>query len=77
MFLIELGIVVTLVSIFLMWSYATHGLGRSTEIWRLDGERQSLAYNHHHELITTRDTIAAMKTQAKSTRRCFHRSSHQ
>ncbi|KAI6168097.1 Vps51/Vps67-domain-containing protein [Pisolithus thermaeus] len=45
---------------------ATHGLHRSTEIRQLDGERQSLVYNHHHELIAAGDTIAAMKTQAEA-----------
>jgi hypothetical protein len=29
----------------------------STEIRELDGERQSLVYNHHHELIDASDTI--------------------
>ncbi|KAI6108034.1 hypothetical protein F5141DRAFT_1120271 [Pisolithus sp. B1] len=47
-------------------AYATHGLHRATEIRQLDGERQSLVYNHHHELIAARDTIAAMKTQAEA-----------
>ncbi|EGN98854.1 hypothetical protein SERLA73DRAFT_160494 [Serpula lacrymans var. lacrymans S7.3] len=37
-----------------------------TEIRQLDSERQSLVYNHHHELIAASDTIAAMKTQAES-----------
>ncbi|KAG1744009.1 Vps51/Vps67-domain-containing protein [Suillus paluster] len=36
-----------------------------TEIRQLDGERQSLVYNHHHELIAASDTIAAMKTRAE------------
>lgn len=36
-----------------------------TEIRQLDSERQSLVYNHHHELIAARDTIAAMKTRAE------------
>ncbi len=31
------------------------------EIRELDGERQSLVYNHHHELIAASDTIAAVK----------------
>jgi vacuolar protein sorting-associated protein 51 len=31
-----------------------------TEIRELDGERQSLVYNHHHELIAASDTIAAV-----------------
>ncbi|TFK99420.1 Vps51/Vps67-domain-containing protein [Pterulicium gracile] len=35
-----------------------------TEIRELDSERQSLVYNHHHELIAASDTIAAMKTRA-------------
>ncbi|KAH8117871.1 Vps51/Vps67-domain-containing protein [Phellopilus nigrolimitatus] len=37
-----------------------------SEIRQLDGERQSLVYNHHHELIAASDTIAAMKTRAES-----------
>ncbi|KAL4064363.1 Vps51/Vps67-domain-containing protein [Scleroderma citrinum] len=36
-----------------------------TEIRHLDSERQSLVYNHHHELIAARDTISAMKTRAE------------
>ncbi|KAF9490352.1 hypothetical protein BDN71DRAFT_1400104 [Pleurotus eryngii] len=36
------------------------------EIRELDGERQSLVYNHHHELIAASDTIAAVKTRAES-----------
>ncbi|TFK40160.1 Vps51/Vps67-domain-containing protein [Crucibulum laeve] len=37
-----------------------------TEIRQLDSERQSLVYNHHHELIAASDTIATMKTRAES-----------
>ncbi|KAH7884407.1 Vps51/Vps67-domain-containing protein [Phlebopus sp. FC_14] len=37
-----------------------------TEIRQLDGERQSLVYNHHHELIAASDTIAEMKSRAES-----------
>lgn len=33
---------------------------------QLDSERQSLVYNHHHELIAATDTISAMKTRAES-----------
>ncbi|KAJ8591755.1 hypothetical protein M405DRAFT_892568 [Rhizopogon salebrosus TDB-379] len=36
-----------------------------TEIRQLDSERQSLVYNHHHELIAASDTIAEMKTRAE------------
>ncbi|KAJ7761926.1 Vps51/Vps67-domain-containing protein [Mycena maculata] len=36
------------------------------EIRELDSDRQSLVYNHHHELIAASDTIAAMKTRAES-----------
>ncbi|KAK7690780.1 hypothetical protein QCA50_005880 [Cerrena zonata] len=36
-----------------------------TEIRQLDSERQSLVYNHHHELIAASDTIAAMKDRAE------------
>jgi vacuolar protein sorting-associated protein 51 len=31
-----------------------------TEIRQLDSERQSLVYNHHHELVAASDTIAAV-----------------
>ncbi|XP_006459241.1 hypothetical protein AGABI2DRAFT_201275 [Agaricus bisporus var. bisporus H97] len=37
-----------------------------TEIRELDSERQSLVYNHHHELIAASETIAAMKSRAES-----------
>lgn len=37
-----------------------------TEIRQLDSERQSLVYNHHHELIAASDTIAAMKSRAEN-----------
>ncbi|KAK0204820.1 Vps51/Vps67-domain-containing protein [Desarmillaria ectypa] len=37
-----------------------------SEIRELDSERQSLVYNHHHELIAASDTIAAMKSRAES-----------
>ena len=30
------------------------------EIRQLDSERQSLVYNHHHELIAASDTISAV-----------------
>ncbi|POY70385.1 hypothetical protein BMF94_6666 [Rhodotorula taiwanensis] len=36
------------------------------EIRELDGERQSLVYNHHHELIDASDTIRKMKSRAES-----------
>jgi len=36
------------------------------EIRELDSDRQSLVYNHHHELIAASETIAAMKTRAES-----------
>ena len=32
-----------------------------TEIRSLDSDRQSLVYNHNHELITTSDTISAVR----------------
>ncbi|KZT51998.1 hypothetical protein CALCODRAFT_442242 [Calocera cornea HHB12733] len=35
------------------------------EIRTLDAERQSLVYNHHHELIAASDTIKAMKRRAE------------
>jgi len=34
----------------------------SSEIRELDSERQSLVYNHHHELIAASDTISAVCT---------------
>ncbi|KAL9714265.1 hypothetical protein Ac2012v2_002576 [Leucoagaricus gongylophorus] len=37
-----------------------------TEIKELDSERQSLVYNHHHELVAASDTIAVMKNRAES-----------
>jgi len=36
------------------------------EIRSLDSDRQSLVYNHHHELIAASDTIAAMKLRAEN-----------
>jgi hypothetical protein len=35
------------------------------EIRQLDSERQSLVYNHHHELIAASDTIAAVNTSSR------------
>ncbi|UZJ51577.1 hypothetical protein CBS101457_000897 [Exobasidium rhododendri] len=35
-----------------------------TEIRELDGERQSLVYNHHHELVSATETIGKMKEKA-------------
>ena len=32
-----------------------------TEIRELDSERQSLVYNHHHELVAASDTIAVVR----------------
>lgn len=37
-----------------------------TEIRELDGERQSLVYNHHHELVAASDTIRNMKLKSES-----------
>ncbi|KAL5504251.1 hypothetical protein ACEPAH_8325 [Sanghuangporus vaninii] len=37
-----------------------------SEIRQLESERQSLVYNHHHELIAASDTISAMKNRAES-----------
>lgn len=37
-----------------------------SEIRQLDNERQSLVYNHHHELIAASDTIGAMRLRAES-----------
>jgi len=36
-----------------------------SEIRTLYGERQSLVYNHHHELIAASDTIKSMKKRAE------------
>ncbi|CDR35844.1 RHTO0S01e08416g1_1 [Rhodotorula toruloides] len=36
------------------------------EIRELDGERQSLVYNHHGELISASDTIRKMKSRAEA-----------
>ncbi|GAA5858778.1 hypothetical protein JCM8547_004984 [Rhodosporidiobolus lusitaniae] len=36
------------------------------EIRELDGERQSLVYNHHHELIDASATIRKMKSRAEA-----------
>ncbi|GAA6002718.1 hypothetical protein JCM10207_007642 [Rhodosporidiobolus poonsookiae] len=36
------------------------------EICELDGERQSLVYNHHYELIGASDTIRKMKSRAEA-----------
>lgn len=45
-------------------------LGKESElivqIRELDGERQSLVYNHHHELVAASDTIRNMKTRSES-----------
>lgn len=38
----------------------------AAEIRQLDSERQSLVYNHHHELIAASDTIGAMRLRAES-----------
>lgn len=36
------------------------------QIRELDGERQSLVYNHHHELVAASDTIRDMKVKSES-----------
>ncbi|CBQ69497.1 conserved hypothetical protein [Sporisorium reilianum SRZ2] len=45
-------------------------LGKESElivqIRELDGERQSLVYNHHHELVAASDTIRNMKLKSES-----------
>ncbi|KAE8220411.1 hypothetical protein CF319_g6059 [Tilletia indica] len=35
-----------------------------SEIRELDGEKQSLVYNHHHELVAASETIRKMKNRA-------------
>jgi len=37
-----------------------------SQIRQLEGDRQALVYNHHHELIAASDTIRAMKARAES-----------
>lgn len=39
------------------------------DIRELDSERQSLVYNHHHELIAASDTIAAVRQHSAEWRR--------
>lgn len=39
-----------------------------SEIRELDSERQSLVYNHHHELIAASDTIAAVRSSTRPQR---------
>ena len=36
------------------------------EMRQLDGERQSLVYNHHHELIDASDTLSAVSRSSAS-----------
>ncbi|GAA5922909.1 COG1/VPS51 family protein [Sporobolomyces koalae] len=45
--------------------YFAH-LTTTAKIRELDGERQSLVYNHHHELIEASDTIRKMKSRAEA-----------
>ncbi|KAG6884485.1 hypothetical protein C0992_006246 [Termitomyces sp. T32_za158] len=45
---------------------AVDPMNLGAEIRELDSERQSLVYNHHHDLIAASDTIATMKTRAES-----------
>ncbi|KAK4057647.1 hypothetical protein OIO90_001295 [Microbotryomycetes sp. JL221] len=40
--------------------------GECSQIRELDGERQSIVYNHHHELIEASDTIRKMKSRAEA-----------
>lgn len=39
-----------------------------TEIRELDGERQSLVYNHHHELVSASETIGKVSHRYSSLR---------
>lgn len=41
------------------------------QIRELDGERQSLVYNHHHELVAASDTIRNMKIKSESLDPCL------
>lgn len=53
-------------------SGTVHTHVRATEIRELDSERQSLVYNHHHELIAASDTIAAVSISLHSLWRGSH-----
>jgi hypothetical protein len=60
------------------WQILSYFVSRSfiLEIRELDGERQSLVYNHHHELIAASDTIRAVGpvlTSAEGEGRIFTR----
>ncbi len=46
--------------------------GLTAEMRQLDSERQSLVYNHHHELIAASDTIAAVRTSLYATQEALH-----
>ncbi|KAJ8521901.1 hypothetical protein ONZ45_g1474 [Pleurotus djamor] len=52
--------------IIVFTSFINVSQATALEIRELDSERQSLVYNHHHELIAASDTIAAVKTRAES-----------
>ncbi|KDQ54151.1 hypothetical protein JAAARDRAFT_413073 [Jaapia argillacea MUCL 33604] len=41
-----------------------------SEIRQLGSERQSLVYNHHHQLIAESDTIAAVDEDSSRIPRC-------
>jgi vacuolar protein sorting-associated protein 51 len=42
------------------FSHCQHLTKCPVDMRQLDGERQSLVYNHHHELIAATDTISAV-----------------
>jgi hypothetical protein len=41
-------------------AYSRSDMSSGLDIRQLEGERQSLVYNHHHELIDATDTISAV-----------------
>lgn len=43
----------------------------NAEIRELDGERQSLVYNHHHELIEASDTIKKVGIHSNMTHEVY------
>lgn len=45
-----------------LYSALTGSTPSLSEIRQLDSERQSLVYNHHHELIAASDTISAVSS---------------
>lgn len=46
----------------MLWPFSGGVLIARVDIRELDSERQSLVYNHHHELIAASDTIGAVRS---------------